>query len=592
MNDTQFVPEWAKGIVWYQIFPERFRNGDLSNDPTLDSLHGAWPHDTGEPWQVHPWTSDWYALQPYERKKGGSIWNHLQRRRYGGDLQGILDRLDYLVDLGVGAIYLNPVFDSPSAHKYDGRTYHHIDVHFGPDPAGDRRLIAAETPHDPATWVWTAADRMMLRLIEEVHRRGLRLIFDGVWNHASIDGWAFRDVVTKQQNSPYRDWFKIKSWDDPAAGTTFAYQGWFDVPELPEWRQDEKGIVTGPRDYIYDATRRWMDPDGDGDPRDGIDGWRLDVAFCVAHPFWKKWRRLVRRINPEAYLVAETDPLIDQRPFLEGDEFDAVMNYGFTFAVSEFFITRKFRVTTSDFERRLRELRELAPTQVSHVMQNLLGSHDTTRFASHAVNFDIHPYRTWGEFHRHSMPQHNPFCDTRKPTAAERAAQKLAVLFQMTYIGAPMIYYGDEAGMWGANDPCCRKPMVWPDMEYEPEAVSPAGSPRPEPDEVAFNWDMYNHYQKLIAIRQDSDALRRGEYQTMLIDDDRRLFSFLREAKTDRALVVFNAGDSVHDAEVPAGDNNQWVDVWNGGAIYSATGGGLNLTLLPQSAAILRPASI
>jgi glycosidase len=591
MDAVQFVPEWARGIVWYQIFPERFRNGDPANDPTPASLLGAWPHDAGEPWQVHPWTADWYAPQAYEQAKGGSIWFHLQRRRYGGDVQGILDSLDYLVDLGVGAVYLNPVFDSPSAHKYDGRTYHHIDVHFGPDPQGDRMLIATESPADPTTWTWTAADRLMLRLMDEAHRRGLRIIFDGVWNHVSLDSWAFRDVAERQQASPYANWFKIKSWDNPAAGTTFTHQGWFDVPELPEWRQDENGIVAGPRDYIFAATRRWMDPDGDGDPRDGIDGWRLDVAFCIEHPFWKAWRRYVRSINPEAYLVAETDPLIDQRPFLQGDEFDAVMNYGFTFAVSEFFITRKFRIAATEFDRRLRELRDIAPAQVAHVMQNLLGSHDTTRLASHTVNADIHPYRTWGEFHRHSMPQYTPACVTRKPTDAERVLQKLAILFQMTYIGAPMIYYGDEAGMWGANDPCCRKPMVWPHLDYEPETMGPEGLPRPEPDEVAFDRDMFAYYQKLIAIRRSSDALQRGEYRTLLADDDRRLFAFMREAPRDLALVAINAGDSACTFELPVAARDRWIDVWNGGHTYTVGNGRLTVELPSQAGAILRPAA-
>ncbi|RIK15217.1 MAG: alpha-amylase, partial [Anaerolineae bacterium] len=330
MNETQFVPDWARGIVWYQIFPERFRNGDPNNDPTAASLKGSWPHDHTSPWQVHPWTSDWYQLQPYERLNGHDIWFNIQRRRYGGDLQGIIDSLDYLVDLGIEAIYLNPVFDAPSLHKYDGASYHHIDPHFGPDPEGDRRLIASETPHDPATWVWTAADRLALRLIAEVHRRGLRIIFDGVWNHMGINSFAFRDVVARQRNSQYRDWFRIDSWDDPAAGTTFAYTGWSGARELPEMLQDANGHAAGPRDYIFAATRRWMDPDGDGDPADGIDGWRLDVAFCVRHPFWKAWRQHVRAINPEAYMVAEVvQSPEEEKPYLEGDEFDAVMNYNF-----------------------------------------------------------------------------------------------------------------------------------------------------------------------------------------------------------------------------------------------------------------------
>ncbi|CAG1771605.1 partial Neopullulanase 2, partial [uncultured bacterium] len=152
----EFVPHWAKKAIWYQVFPERFRNGDPSNDPTINDIYGADPQESPKAWQVHPWGSDWYKLQPYELENGErELWKHLLRRRYGGDLQGIIDKLDYLKDLGITALYLNPVFDSPSLHKYDGSSYHHIDPNLGPDPVGDRKLIASEDPLDPATWVWT-----------------------------------------------------------------------------------------------------------------------------------------------------------------------------------------------------------------------------------------------------------------------------------------------------------------------------------------------------------------------------------------------------------------------------------------------------
>jgi cyclomaltodextrinase / maltogenic alpha-amylase / neopullulanase len=135
MNKENWTPDWARTVVWYQIFPERFHNGDLHNDPSLADIHGAWPHDLTEPWQTHAWTSDWYEKQPYEQAHPDQdIWFHLQRRRYGGDIQGILAKLDYLQELGVSALYLNPVFEAPSSHKYDGATYHHIDPNLGPNP--------------------------------------------------------------------------------------------------------------------------------------------------------------------------------------------------------------------------------------------------------------------------------------------------------------------------------------------------------------------------------------------------------------------------------------------------------------------------
>ena len=229
----EFVPAWAKDAVWYQIFPERFRNGDASNDPTKADISGAFPDVPDLPWMVHPWTSDWYARQDYEQ--GASIPFHhlLQRRRYGGDLQGIMDKLDYLGDLGVNAIYLNPVFDSPSAHKYDGNSYHHIDPNFGPDPEGDRKLMAGEDPDNPSSWVWTSADKLALAMIKQCHGRGIRVIFDGVFNHLGQRSWPFLDVLAKQQDSPYADWFSVKSWRDPARGGKFDYEGWFGHKTLP-----------------------------------------------------------------------------------------------------------------------------------------------------------------------------------------------------------------------------------------------------------------------------------------------------------------------------------------------------------------------
>ena len=336
---NEFVPGWAKKVVWYQIFPGRFRNGDPANDPTLESIKGAFPHDTTSPWKIHRWTSDWYELQPYEKKSRKDIWFNIQRRRYGGDLQGIIDKLDYLKDLGIGAIYLNPVFWSPSSHKYDAATYHHIDPYFGPDPDGDKKLIANETPDDPSTWVWTSADKLFLKLIEEVHNRQMKIIMDGVFNHMGINSWAFRDVAENQQESRYKDWFNITSWDDSVKGTTFQYKGWYGVKELPELKQNSDGIVDLPKKYIFNITKRWMDPDGNGNPSDGIDGWRLDVAFMIKHNFWKEWRKLVKSINAQAFLTAEiVDDIKILQTYLKGDEFDAVMNYNFLFTTAEYFI--------------------------------------------------------------------------------------------------------------------------------------------------------------------------------------------------------------------------------------------------------------
>lgn len=588
MERTDWTPRWAKEAIWYQIFPDRFHNGDRSNDPTLASMRGAWPHDLRQPWQVHPWTSDWYRLQPYEQANEKDFWFNVQRRRYGGDIAGMMEKISYLQELGINALYLNPVFMAPSSHKYDGATYHHIDPYFGPDPEGDLKLIAAEIPHDPATWRWTAADRLMLQFIRVLHQRGLRIIFDGVFNHMGLNSWAFQDVVKNQNRSPYRDWFDIVSWDDPAKKTKFKYNGWFGVKELPELREDAQGIVEGPKKYIFDCTRRWMDPDGDGDPGDGIDGWRLDVAFCVAHPFWQSWRGWVKQINPEAYLTAEViDPAEAIKPYLRGDEFDAVMNYNFAFACSEFFIDKKNGITVTQFDRRLRELRDAFDPCVTPVMQNLFDSHDANRLASHIVNRDLAPYAKWGQYYEKSKAS-NPKYDTRKPGEAELAIQKLMVIFQMTYIGAPMVYYGDEAGMWGANDPCCRKPMVWQDLEYEPETVLPDGRLRAVKDPVEFDRALYEHYRRMIAIRRDHPIFAMGDFHTLLLNDAQGVMVFERTDADRRAWVLLNNSDREQTVEWDGPTEPMVRDLLNGENLFP-DGGRWRMNLKPKWARILVP---
>lgn len=299
------LPQWAKGVVWYQIFPERFRNGDLNNEPEAFKVF-AREDSIINNWKVSSWTSNWFAQSDWEKQLGGRVRDHLYQRRYGGDIQGIIDKLDYIKELGVGAIYLNPVFEAASLHKYDGSTFHHIDVNFGPDPEGDRKLIATEIPDKPETWVWTSADKLFLNLVREVHSRDMRIIIDGVFNHTGVEFWAFKDIVENGAKSVYKDWYMIESFDDPSTPQNeFKYKGWWNIKSLPEFNRTDNDLHHGPKQYIYHATARWMDPDGDGDPSDGIDGWRLDVARDVPLGFWKDWSKLVKSINPEALIVGE-----------------------------------------------------------------------------------------------------------------------------------------------------------------------------------------------------------------------------------------------------------------------------------------------
>ena len=185
-------PAWAQDAVWYQIFPERFANGDPANDPTRASLEN--PDAVGEDWAVTPWTADWYARAPWETARGPDFYDDgVFDRRLGGDLQGVIDRIPYLDSIGVTAVYFNPVFWAASLHKYDATSYHHIDPFFGPDPAGDVAMVADETA-DPNTWVWTSADRLFLDMVDAFHQRGIRVVIDGVFNHTGTRFWAFEDV--------------------------------------------------------------------------------------------------------------------------------------------------------------------------------------------------------------------------------------------------------------------------------------------------------------------------------------------------------------------------------------------------------------
>lgn len=534
------VPQWAKSAVWYQIFPERFRNGDPSNDPKLKDIIGADPAEMPKEWQIHPWGSDWHKLQPYEVKNGEpELWKHILRRRYGGDFQGIIDKLDYIKQLGFNAIYLNPVFDSPSLHKYDGASYHHADPNFGPDPEGDRRLIESENPLDPSTWVWTKADELLLKLIKECHKREIKVILDGVFNHMGVNSFAFQDLLKNQEKSPYKDWFIVKSFNDSVKGTVFDYEGWFGVKSLPEFKEDANGIVKGPRDYIFAATQRWMNPKGEG-IENGIDGWRLDVAFCVGHKFWKDWRNHVKSINPEAYLTAEiVQPPQEVLPYLSGDEFDGEMSYNFAFACAEFFFDPKGKnISPTEFDQKLRELREIYPGGIPYVVQNLFGSHDSNRLGSYILNRGIGKYRNWGEYFNLSQASSNKNYNTSKPGKEEIRLQKLFILFQMTNVGAPMVYYGDEVGMWGANDPDCRKPMIWDDIQYEDTDVS-------------INSDLFDFYKKAISIRRNNVSLNIGDFQTLITNDSENLYAFMRSSAKQKIVVVINNSDSDKVIQLP-----------------------------------------
>lgn len=550
------VPDWAADVVWYQIFPERFRNGDAANDPTRASLETPILPDST--WRLSPWTGDWYARDAWERRLGPDFYDHgVFNRRYGGDLQGVLDKLPYLDSLGVTGLYFNPVFYARSLHKYDGSTFHHIDPQFGPDPRGDFELMRSETS-DPASWSWTAADRLFLRLVREAKVRGMRVIIDGVFNHTGRDFFAFDDLRRRQQDSPYKDWYIVQSFDDPSTPENeFRYKGWWDFDTLPVFADNAAGdnLHPGPKRYVFDITRRWMDPNGDGDASDGIDGWRLDVADEVPIRFWQQWNAYVRELNPAAY--TSTEIWGNAAPYLREGGFSATMNYwAFSYPVKGFLIDRAMRPTA--FRDTLARRRSAYTEARQYTLQNLVGSHDTDRTASMIVNAGRRPYPDgegaarfgfdWGD---RVSPRQDPGYDVRRPYERERDLQRLVVLFQMTYVGAPMFFYGDEAGMWGADDPDDRKPMLWNDLgPYAAEATGPKG-PRPR-DENRFDRGLWTFYRDAIALRNRTLALRRGTFVPLYADDATGVFAFEREAEgASRALVVLNPSDGSRRVTIP-----------------------------------------
>jgi glycosidase len=534
------VPDWAKHAVWYQIFAERFRNGDSSNDP-------------GEKDYEHlvKWTADWWKTQAGEApgsenfyKGAGNVW----KRRYGGDIKGVRWALPYLRSLGVNAIYFNPVFEADSMHKYDTSDFRHIDDNFG--VKGDLP-IEGETD-DPSTWKWSKSDQVFLDFVAEAHRMGFKVIIDGVFNHVGRSHPFFQDVVKNGKNSKYADWFEIEDFGSktPADSAMFGkdggmkYKAW-DGPSghLPVFKKDPKlGLAPGPREHVLAITRRWLAPDGD--PSKGIDGWRLDVPGDIPHPFWIEFRKVVKQTKPDAYITGEIWDWA--QAWLGGDQFDAVMNYRFATACQDFFVNQSKAITPTQFNQRLNEMIFAYPFQVVLVQQNLFDSHDTDRLASMFVNPDL-PY-DGGNRIQDNGPGYKP----DKPNALQWARMKQAVAFQMSFAGAPMIYYGNEAGMWSPDDPSNRQPMVWKDLE-------PYENPQ-----VKFSQDVFDAHQRAIAARHTLPALRTGFYRAIELDDAAGVIAFAREVNDEHVYVALNRSGEARTVELPVSSKEarlvNWLD--------------------------------
>ncbi len=521
------TPEWARHAVWYQVFLDRFRNGDPANDPP----------------NVRPWTSEWFTASPWEGRDGQTFYNnYVFDRFYGGDLEGLEQQLPYLKALGVNALYLNPIFKAPSNHKYDVQNYLHVDDGFG--TRGDYDAVAAkEDLLNPATWQWTPTDRRFLAFVQRAHEAGFKVILDGVFNHTGLLHPAFLDVQKNGRKSPMADWFDVTSWEP------FDYNGWAGFEHMPVFRKSREGFESSTlKQHLFNITRRWMDPDGDGNPADGIDGWRLDVPSDIPRPFWEEWRAYVKKINPDALITGEIWARADQ--WLDGRHFDAVMNYEFAKVAVGWVFDRERKITASEADGRLAELRLAYPAAATYACQTLVSSHDTDRLASMALNPDR-------EYDRQNRVQdNNPDYNNGRPTPAAYARARLVALLQMTYVGSPMVYYGDEVGMWGADDPTNRKPMLWKDLE-----------PYEKPEENCVLDEQLAFYKQVIALRNEHRALRDGSFQTLLTDDAADVWAFVRTNGGEHVLVVLNASDAPRSVQVPlaGGLPATWQVIFNSG---------------------------
>lgn len=500
---TQIVtPDWVKDAVFYQIFPDRFARSERVTKPS-----------NLEPWASSPTV---YGFK-------------------GGDLLGVAEHLDYLQELGITAIYFNPIFQSAANHRYHTQDYYRVDPILGGNDA-------------------------FRELLDAAHERGIRVVLDGVFNHASRGFYQFYHAMENGAASPYLDWF---SFDEERLGNgerlnaypppeeeqdwkrsersleAYGYRAWWDMPALPKLNTDTKAV----RRFIFDVACHWIEF--------GIDGWRLDVPHEIDDDeFWREFRRVVKMANPEAYIVGEI--WFDARRWLQGDQFDAVMNYILNRACLGFFGGERLDITqrpggytlqplsASQFADTVDDILNLYNWQVTLAQLNLLSSHDMPRFLT--------------------------------LVQGDKAALKLATLFQMTFPGAPCVYYGDEIGMEGEHDPDCRRTFLWNEDYWDQELL-------------AFS-------RRAIRLRHKHPALRRGRYIHLHADDQHGVYAFARQVEEETLAVVLNNGPTGYELDVPGQDlftdGTLLHDLWGGEYAQVTAGRITGATLSPRSGVVLQ----
>jgi glycosidase len=583
----ELVPEWSRNIVWYQIFPERFRNGDTANDPRPKDMRMTYPEKIPLDWTVTDWTADWYQEDSWmEELNGVDFSSKLQLRRYGGDLQGVLDKLDYLEDLGITGVYFNPLNDAPSLHKYDPRHWRHIDRNFGSDPDGDALLIAGEIPDDPDTWLWTAADSMFLQVITELHKRDIRVIMDFSWNHTGYDFWAVNDIREKGKESRFQEWYEVQQFDDiTTLEDETEIAGWWGFKYLPLIKENvlnedsqmpHEGNVASEtfKQHIFNVSQRWLDPNGDENFQDGVDGFRMDVASEMTMGWWRDYRQFVKSVNPEALLVGEVwwfdwPDLRGPEKMVQGDQFDALMNYRWFALSSGLFKQANPQIKPSEFVQWYDSLVEDIAIENQQVMMNIVATHDTPRLSTSMFN----PNR----FDQGSKVSENPDYKIHRPDNETWDLLKTYLLHQYSFVGSPHIWNGDEFGMWGANDPDCRKPLWWDDIEFELEIKHPTMKRKVTPDTVRQNKELLAYYKQLIRLRTNNPVLSLGSLEYVLTDDERMLFGYSRKLGGKEAFAVFNLSNE--DQEIALEVNSKHYNDALSEEAYQSKNGKLNINI-------------
>ena len=563
------TPEWAKGAVMYQILVDRFYNGN----PAGDVLDGEYYYVDGPTKHVENW-----AHCP----QGISV-----REFYGGDLEGVRQKLDYLQELGIEVLYFNPLFVSPSNHKYDCQDYDYIDPHVS-NIVVDEGAVLPEGCKDntqAARYITRVTDKRNLeasnayfaKFVEEVHAHGMKIILDGVFNHCgSFHKWLDREKLYEQQGgyapgayvsgeSPYRDFFAFQNqeaWSDNGS-----YEGWWGFETLPKLNYEGSQELWN---YVLDIGRKWVSPPYN------VDGWRLDVAADLGHSpevnhrFWKEFRKAVKEANPNAVILAEHYG--DPKSWLLGDEWDTIMNYDAFMEPITWFLTGMEKHSDEyrgecfgnpgDFEGAMRHHMTRFMTSSLQCAMNELSNHDHSRFLTR-TNKKVGRAEQLGT--------------DAAGRGINKAVMKEAVVFQMTWPGAPTLYYGDEAGQVGFTDPDNRRTYPWGSEDM----------------------DLLNFHREMIRIHKENEAFKTGSIQ--FVWGEYNFLCYARYNRREHFLVVLNNDAVSRTVEMvvwPVGlpkecELEQIMYSHEGGystnpVTYEVKGGKLNITLTEFSAVVLR----